>query len=139
MARAFLSFPAFEPDEHRVLDTLSAKALREANGDIEKASAFMTKALCEHQQTVLRRLAKTIVVECENARIWYAIDTAKEAAKVTGAPEPDLSDAESKILLPPRRPQEEYRPLSPITCQIGSQAANPPRADALLIPVPNHK
>jgi hypothetical protein len=118
MARAFLSFPAFEPDEHRVLDILSAKALREANGDVEKASALMTKALCDHQQTVLRRLAKTIVVECENARIWYAIDMAKEAAKSTGAPEPDLSDAEHKIFLPTPRLQEEYRPLSPITCQI---------------------
>ena len=117
MAKAFLSLPAFEPDLHHVLDVLSAKALREANGDIEKASALMTKALCDHQN-VLRRLAKTIVVECENARIWYAIDTAKEAAKSTGAPEPDLSDAEHKILLPTPRLQEEYRPLSPITCQI---------------------
>jgi hypothetical protein len=130
MAKAFLSFSAFEPDEHRVLDILSAKALREANGDIEKASALMAKALCEHQQTVLRRLAKTIVVECENARIWYAIDTAKEAAEAAGAPEPDLSDAEGKILfLLPARPQQEYRPLSPITCQIGPQAASPLRAD----------
>jgi hypothetical protein len=119
MAKAFLSLPAFESDEHRVLDILSAKALREANGDIEKASALMTKTLCEHQQTVLRRLAKTIVIECENARIWYAIDTAKEAAKAIGTPEPDLSDAEGKIFLRTPRLQEEYRPLSPITCQIG--------------------
>jgi hypothetical protein len=130
MAKAFLSLPAFEPDEHRILDLLSAKALREANGDIEKASALMTKTLCDHQQTVLRRLAKTLVIECENARIWYAIDTAKETAKANGAPEPDLSDAERMILLPTPRLQEEYRPLSPITCQIGP-SSNPTTSDVL--------